>query len=91
MEEMSNPRLVAHLVGALAIACLMPVLVLALVYLFVPEVHSDARLYIGLAGLIGLNVAVVLGYVRYQRWRSLKRRETRQPDSPQGSAKHRPF
>ena len=91
MEEMSNPRLVAHLVGALAIACLMPVVVLALIHFFIPEIRSDAKLYIGLAGLIGLDVAVVLGYVRYQRWRSLKSRETRQPDSPQGSAKHRPF
>lgn len=72
MEEMSNLKLVAQIVGGIAIACLMALLILTLVYLFVPESYPDTKLYIGLVGLISLGAAIVLGYVRYQRWLSFK-------------------
>lgn len=90
MEEMSNRKIAAHIGGGIAIACLMPFLVLVLVHLFVPAIYPSVKLYIGLIALIGLSVAVVLGYVRYQRWRSFMGRAAQQTDSSR-SARHRPF
>jgi len=91
MEEMSNLKLVAQIVGGIAIVFLMTVLALTLVYFIIPEIHPDTRLYIGLVALISLNVAVVLGYVRFQRWRSFGSRGNGKPDNLQSAAKHRPF
>jgi hypothetical protein len=80
----------AHIAGGIAIACLMPFLVLVLVHLFVPADYPGIKLYIGLIALIGLNFAIVLGYVRYQRRRLFMGREAQQIDSAR-SAKHRHF
>lgn len=88
---MSNRNIVAHIVGAVAIACVMPFLVLVPIYFLIPEIYPSIKLYIGLVALIGLNVAVVLGYVRYQQWRSFKDSGAQQPDRSRESAKHRPF
>ena len=91
MAEMSNLKLAAQIGGGIAIACLMSFLVLALVYLIIPETYPDTKLYIGLVVLISLNVAVVLGYVRYQRLRSFKSSEHRKSDSLKNQAKRRAF
>jgi hypothetical protein len=63
---MSNLKLGAQIVGAIALAFLMAFLVFRLISLF-PGIGSDAQLYIGIALLIGSYVAVLWGYLRYQR------------------------
>jgi hypothetical protein len=66
MEGMSKSALAAQIFGAIAIASVMPFLVFRLVSLF-PGIGTDAQQYIGIAFLIGSYVAVLWGYVRYQR------------------------
>lgn len=92
MREMSNRRLFAQIVGAIVIACLIPVLALTLVYSIVPEIYPATKFYLGLVGLIGISFAVVLGYARYQQWLSSKESDgNRKPDSLQSGTKHRAF
>jgi hypothetical protein len=66
LTGMSNLRFGAQVVGAIALAYLMPFLVFRLVSLF-PGIGPDAQQYIGIALLIGSDVAVLWGYLRYQR------------------------
>ena len=67
MEGMSNLKLGAQIVGAIAVACLMLFLVIRLTSLF-PGIGIDAQQYIGIALLIGSYVAVLWGHhLRYQR------------------------
>jgi hypothetical protein len=66
LEGMSNLQFGAQVVGAIALACLMPFLVFRLVSL-IPGIGLDAQQYIGIALLIGSDVAILWGYLRYQR------------------------
>jgi hypothetical protein len=66
---LDSPKLWTYSAGAVALAGLMPFIVLELFSLFLPEIGPDARLYIGLACLIASYVAIALGYDRYRRWR----------------------
>jgi hypothetical protein len=66
LEGMSNLKLGVQIVGAIAIAFLMAFLVSRLIFLF-PGIGSDAQMYIGIALLISSCVAVLWGYLRYQR------------------------
>lgn len=66
MEGMSNLKIGVQIVGAIALAFLMAFLVYRLIFLF-PGIGSDAQMYIGIALLIGSYVAVLWGYLRYQR------------------------
>ena len=66
LTGMSNLKFGVQIVGAIAIASLMPFLVFRLVSLF-PGIGPDAQQYIGIALLIGSYAAVLWGYLRYQR------------------------
>ena len=89
---MSNSRIAFQIAAGIAIACLMPVLILVLLNSLIPGIYPGIKLYIGLIALISLNLVVVSRYVRYLRPRRYENGESELPDSPHDSAKkHRPF